>query len=87
MAKNEKPDFWLHLESVDFFFEVKQNITYYRKRKGLTQVELAKKAGISRSFLSHIEAPNADVRFSMETLVRICNALEITPDELIKARE
>lgn len=34
------------------------NIAYYRKLKGLTQLELAEKVNISRTHMSNIEAPN-----------------------------
>ena len=51
------------------------------KRKiGLS--ELAEKVGISRSFLSAIEAPNVDKVFSLPVLFEICNALEIEPSQI-----
>ena len=59
------------------------NIGLLRKLRGLTQEELAKKAGISRSFLSAIEAPNLVQSFSLEILYNISDALTIDPQDLI----
>jgi transcriptional regulator with XRE-family HTH domain len=59
------------------------NIGLLRRMKGLTQEELAEKAGISRSFLSSIEAPNLVQSFSLEILYNISDALNIDPKDLI----
>ncbi len=59
------------------------NIGLLRKLRGLTQEELAEKAGISRSFLSAIEAPNLVQSFSLEILYNISDALTIDPQDLI----
>jgi len=52
-------------------------IKYYRKLKGLTQDELANKAGISKSYLSKIEAQNCEKPFSLEVLFEISDALDV----------
>lgn len=54
-----------------------------RKMKGLSQDALAAKAGISRSHLSAIEAPNIIRAFSVEVLYNLADALEIRPGELL----
>lgn len=59
------------------------NIAYYRKLKGLSQLQLAEKVQISRTHISNIEAPNAQTQLSLETLLDIADALEITPDNLL----
>lgn len=59
-----------------------QRIRRNRKAKRMTQNELAEAAGISLSFLNFIE--RGARRASMETLIRIASALEVTPDELLK---
>ena len=59
------------------------NIGLLRKLRGLTQEELAEKAGISRSFLSAIEAPNLVQSFSLEILYNISDSLTIDPQDLI----
>ena len=60
------------------------NIGYYRRRKGLTQEQLAEKANLSKSFLSQIEAPNFSVSISLPTLFAIAEALDIEPWKLLK---
>ncbi|MGN1432978.1 MAG: helix-turn-helix domain-containing protein, partial [Ruminococcus sp.] len=47
----------ISFDNVDKFVELGLNISYYRKRKGITQEKLAEMIGISRSHLSAIEAP------------------------------
>ena len=51
--------------------------------KGLTQDQLAEKAGISRSFLSTIEAPSLVQSFSIDILYNLSDALDIDPGDLI----
>lgn len=41
------------------------NIAYYRKLHGLTQLQLAELAGISRTHMSNIEAPNMPTSISL----------------------
>ena len=53
----------------------------HRKRQNLSQEALAERAGISCVYLSHIE--NSRSIPSLETLVRLCRALSITPDSLL----
>lgn len=56
-------------------------IRQVRKAKGWSQDELAKKCGISMSFLGHIERGTRIM--SMETFVSICSALDAGADELL----
>lgn len=58
------------------------NIAYYRKLKGLTQMELAEKVNISRTHMSNIEAPNMHTSISLEILFDIADALEIQVKDL-----
>lgn len=51
----------------------------------MSQEKLAEKAGISRSLLSTIEAPNVAKAFSLEVFFDIADALEIEPADLITA--
>lgn len=57
-------------------------IAYFRKKAGMNQNELAEKAGISRTFLSNIEAPGVTIPFSTETLFDIAEALGVTVRQL-----
>ncbi len=56
-------------------------IRQIRKVKGWSQDELAKKCGISMSFLGHIERGTRIM--SLETFVSICSALDTGADELL----
>lgn len=56
-------------------------IRQVRKAKGLSQNELAKKCGISMSFLGHIERGTRIM--SMETFASICATLDAGADELL----
>ena len=83
MSKSKRISF----ENIDKYVEVGFNISFYRKRKGLTQDQLAEKSGISRSHLSAIEAAGIVRPFSLEVLFDIANALEIEPYKLLKTIE
>ena len=61
------------------------NIAYYRKLRGLTQEQLAEKAGVERSRISKTEI--AWTGTSLDTLYRIADALEIEPCKLLMDRE
>lgn len=52
-----------------------------RQQKKLTQEQLAEQAGISAPFIGHIERGTRIA--SLETLVAICNALEVSPEYLL----
>ena len=58
-----------------------EKIKSYRKSKKLTQVELAKKSNISRSYLTDIE--NDRYNPSIETLKSIAKSLEISLGDLV----
>lgn len=52
-----------------------------RKRMGLTQAEVAEAAGLSDRTYADIERGTVNMR--IETVLRICRALHITPDEVL----
>mgnify|MGYP004468450595 FL=1 len=54
-----------------------------RKKRGLTQVELAELAGLADRTYADIERGSANMR--VETALRICEALQITPNEILTA--
>lgn len=56
------------------------NIAYYRKRLGLTQEQLAEKAGIERSRLSKTEI--AWTGTSLDVVFKIAEALNVEPYKL-----
>lgn len=60
------------------------NVVYYRKRKRLTQLQLAELVDIDRSHISAIELGNVGI--SLDVIFRLCEVLEITPRELFDFR-
>ena len=60
------------------------NVVYYRKRKRLTQLQLAELVDIDRSHISAIELGN--VGASLDVIFRLCEVLEIAPKELFDFR-
>ena len=54
-----------------------------RRKRGLTQEELAERIGICASFMGHIERGSRVA--SLETLVALCNELRASPQELLSA--
>ena len=52
-----------------------------RKRNGLTQAEVAEAAGLSDRTYADIERGSVNMR--LETILRICEVLHITPDEIL----
>lgn len=52
-----------------------------RKKAGMTQAEVAEAAGLSDRTYADIERGSVNMR--IETILRICNALHITPDEIL----
>lgn len=61
------------------------NVVYYRKRKKLTQLQLAELAQIDRSHISAIELGNVGV--SMDVIFRLSQVLDITPKDLFDFRD
>ena len=59
-------------------------IAYYRKRKQLTQEQVADRVGISRQHMGAIEAPNMVRAISLEVVFNIATVLEIEPYILFK---
>lgn len=67
----------------DRLIQLGLTIAALRKLKGLSQEQLAEKAGISRSFLSSIEAPGIARSFSVDILFSISDALETSASDLL----
>lgn len=57
------------------------NIAKERKKNNWTQEQLSEKIGMSSNYISNIEN-NYSIP-SLETLVKICSALDVTPDYLL----
>lgn len=69
----------------DRFIQLGIAIAALRKMRGLSQEKLAEKAGVSRSLISTIEAPNMAHSFSLDVFFDIADALEVDPADHINA--
>lgn len=58
-------------------FQIGTNIARYRKSKKITQPELAKMAGISKSYMSKIERGNYGKGMSVEVVLNIASTLSM----------
>lgn len=68
----------------DFFCDVAEKIVEGRKAKGWLQPDLAKATGLSVSKISDME--NVKIRFKLEDLVLLSEALEVSVNWLIDAQ-
>ena len=57
------------------------NLLAVRKKLGMTQMEVAEAAGLADRTYADIERGSVNMR--LETILRICNVLHITPDEVL----
>lgn len=62
-----------------------QNIAFYRKRRGLNQLQLSEAAGISRNHLSRIEV--ADCAVSLDAVFALADALGVEPYKLFQEKD
>ncbi len=67
---------------VDAFLAAKTPLAFFRKKRGLSQDELARRAGITQGYLSEIEVgrKSGDV----QTLRKLADALKVTIDSLVQ---
>ncbi len=61
------------------------NVVYYRKRKRLSQTQLAELVNIHRTYVSSIELGKVSVSFDI--LFRLAQALEVPVSKLFEFRE
>jgi DNA-binding XRE family transcriptional regulator len=66
---------------VDAFLAAKTPLAFFRKKRGMSQDDLAKRAGMTQGYLSEIEMgrKSGDVR----TLRKLADALKVTLDSLV----
>ena len=62
-------------------------IAYYRKLRGITQLQLAEYVNLSRTHISNLEAPNMPTSISLEKLFDISDVLEVPIKDLFEFRE
>lgn len=63
------------------FHVIGNKLLTVRKRMGMTQAEVAEAAGLSDRTYADIERGTVNMR--IETILRICSVLHITPDEVL----
>lgn len=61
------------------------NISFYRKKRGFIQMQLAEMLNIDRSHMSAIELANVGV--SLDVVFKLCEILKITPKDLFDFRD
>lgn len=71
-------------EYKDLYEKFGLNIVYYRKRKKLTQLQLAEKVDVDRSHISALEL--GKVGISLDVIFRLCEVLDISPKDLFDFR-
>ena len=69
------------LEKEAFLHKLGQEISFARKRIGMSQAELAEKADLSLTYISKIECGHKNI--SAYTLARIAEALNVPSSEII----
>ncbi len=62
--------------------KIAENLKKFRESKGLSQVQLAEKAGVNQSMIAHIE--NGLKVPSLAVTVNLSDVLGVTLDELCK---
>ncbi len=63
------------------YYKIGQRIKAIRKERGMQQAELAFRAGLTASHMSHIE--NGHTKMALPTIVRIANVLSVSVDEFL----
>lgn len=73
----------MDLQFQSYYKQLGLNISYYRKLRNLTQMELAEFTDLSRTHISNIEAPNVKTSISLDTLFKIAEVLQVPPRVLL----
>lgn len=71
----------MNISEENFIVNLGIHIRQLREKKGLSQQGLADDCGITKSQISRIEV--ASINTTVKTLVKIANALDIEPKELL----
>lgn len=71
----------------DQYRQLGLTIAYYRKLRGMTQIQLAECTDLSRTHISNLEAPNMKTSISLDKLFDIADALDVPVARLFEFRE
>ena len=63
---------------------VSERIKYFRRKRGLTQEELAEKTYCSRGFIGNIESQRTSQTFSLSTIYSFARALDVPLELFVK---
>jgi len=70
-------------EEIQFLKNIGFKIQFLRKKRGLSQPELAEKADLSYTTISHLES-TAVYGLSVVSIYRIAKALDVEPDQILR---
>ena len=70
----------------DRIIEISLAISTIRRMRGMSQEQLAEKAGVSRVEISQLESPSNAYNFTIEMLFALADALEVTPTDLLNCK-
>ena len=72
-------------EDINYVYSlVSERIKYFRKKRNLTQEELAEKTYCSRGFIGNIESQKTSQTFSLSTIYSFARALDIPLELFVK---
>ncbi|MBW1657289.1 helix-turn-helix domain-containing protein [Flavobacterium quisquiliarum] len=71
----------MDISEASFIVNLGIHVRKIREKKGLSQQDLADDCGITQNQVGRIE--RAEINTTVKTLVRIANALDIEPKELL----
>lgn len=74
----------MNLQEEIFFNIIRINIRYYRSKRKLTQERLAELSNLSYDYINEIESLTKNKTFSIITLLRISNSLNVNVIDLLK---
>lgn len=57
-------------------------VRLFRRKRGMTQEQLAERADLFASFIGHVERGTRIS--SLETLMKLCHVLQVTPNDLLQ---
>lgn len=69
----------------DIYEEISKNIKKYRKKKKITQKELAEISGYCHQYIRRIESKKSKKHFSIDTVYVLSRALDVSLADLITA--
>jgi len=74
----------IKFDNSERFTELGYAISYYRKKRGFSQEQIAERVGISRQHMGAIEAPKMNRGLSLDLLFNIATILDVEPYLLFK---